>query len=111
MIQFVTQHKILDAPPHVIVQDNATQVLAYLRIGALFVYNLSPVNSYTDYELYAPEGEYKILLNSDSKEFGGFGNIDETLTYSTFLKNSVPHLRLYLPARTGVVMGKSALIY
>ena len=104
MINVIQQYKILNAPSHVIVQDNATQVLAYLRNGALFVYNLSPVNSYTDYELYAPEGEYKIVLNSDSKDFGGFGNIDETITYSTFLKNGVPHLRLYLLARAGVVM-------
>jgi len=104
MIHFVTKYKILDTPSHVIVQDNAMQILAYLRSGALFVYNLNPVNSYTDYELYAPEGGYKIMLNSDSKSFGGFGNIDETLTYKTFIKNEVPHLRLYLPARTGFVM-------
>jgi 1,4-alpha-glucan branching enzyme len=70
----------------------------------VFVFNLSPANSYTDYELYAPEGEYKIALNSDSKALGGFGNIDETVTYSTFLKNRVPHLRLYLPARTGIML-------
>ncbi|MDR2972372.1 MAG: alpha amylase C-terminal domain-containing protein [Bacteroidales bacterium] len=104
MIQLVQQYNILDAPPHVIVQDNETQVLAYLRNNAVFVYNLSPTKSYTDYELYAPDGEYKIVLNSDSKEFGGFGNIDESFTYKTFLTNGTPHLRLYLPARTGVVI-------
>jgi len=104
MIHYIEQQKILKTSPQVIVQDNATQILAYLRTGAVFVYNFSPTNSYTDYELYAPEGEYKIVLNSDSKKFGGFGNIDETLTYKTFLKNKTPHLRLYLPARTGIVL-------
>jgi len=104
MIRFMQQYKILDAYPHVIIQDDATQILAYLRNGAIFVYNLSPTNSYTDYEIYAPEGEYIIVLNSDSKAFGGFGNIDETTIYKTFIKNSTPHLRLYLPARTGVVL-------
>jgi len=78
--------------------------LAYLRNGAIFVYNFSPTNSYTDYELYAPEGEYRIVLSTDSKEFGGFENIDETITYKTFLKNKTPHLRLYLPARTGIMV-------
>jgi 1,4-alpha-glucan branching enzyme len=107
MIHCMEQYKILEESPHVIVQDNATQVLAYLRHGAILVYNLSPSNSYTDYELYAPEGAYKIVLNTDSVAFGGFGNIDETITYHTFLKNRVPHLRLYLPARTGMVLIKN----
>ena len=104
MIRCIEEHKILETSPQVLVQDNATQVLAYMRKGAIFVYNFSPVNSYTDYEIYAPEGEYKIVLNSDSIDFGGFGNIDETITYKTFLKNKTPHLRLYLPARTGMVL-------
>lgn len=107
MIHFVEQYKILDDSPNVIVQDNATQVLAYLRNSAMFVYNLNPANSYTDYELYAPEGEYKIGINSDAEIFGGFGNIDETVTYRTFFKNGVPHLRLYLPARTGFVLRRN----
>ena len=104
MIHFIEQLDILSEPPHVIVQNDADQVLAFLRHNALFVFNLSPVKSYTNYELYAPEGEYKLALTSDSKTFGGFGNIDETVTYQTFLKNGTSRLRLYLPARTGVVL-------
>ena len=104
MIHHIENNKILEKNPYVIVQDNNSQVLSYLRNGALFVFNLSPTKSYTGYELYAPEGEYKIVLNSDSKIFGGFGNIDETVTYKTFFKNGTPHLRLYLPARTGITL-------
>jgi 1,4-alpha-glucan branching enzyme len=104
MIHFVTQYQILTASPHVIVQNEADQVLAYLRNEALFVFNLSPKNSYAHYEIYAPEGEYKIALNSDSIIFGGFGNIDETVSYKTFLKHGTPYLRLYLPARTGIAL-------
>jgi len=104
MIRCIEHHKVLETSPQVILQDNALQVLAYLRNGAIFVYNFSPTNSYTDYELYAPEGEYRIVLSTDSKEFGGFENIDETITYKTFLKNKTPHLRLYLPARTGIMV-------
>jgi 1,4-alpha-glucan branching enzyme len=107
MIHFMQQHNILDAAPNAIVQDQGRQVLAFLRNNALFVCNLSATNSYTNYEIYAPQGEYKIVLNSDSKEFGGFGNIDETVIYSTFLKNGTPHVRLYLPARTAVVLKRT----
>ena len=104
MIHKIKEYQILTEPPHAIVQHDADQVLAYLRNGAVFVFNLSPTKSYTNYELYAPEGEYKIVLNSDSKAFGGFGNIDETIIYKTFLKNGTPYVRLYLPARTGIML-------
>jgi len=106
MLALLKQHHILDAPSHIIIQDEAAQVLAYLRNEAVFVFNFSPVKSYTNYELYAPEGDYQIVLNSDSRTFGGFGNIDETIAYKTFLKNITPHLRLYLPARTAIVLTK-----
>jgi 1,4-alpha-glucan branching enzyme len=104
LIHCIDQYKILEDSPRIIVQDNATQVLAYLRNGVLFVFNLGPVNSYTDYELYAPQGVYQIVLCTDSKQFGGFGNINDTMTYHTFSKNGTPHVRLYLPARTGIVL-------
>jgi len=104
LIHFVEQNNILDIHPHVIVQDNENQVLAYLRNNVLFVFNFSPISSYTDYEIYAPKGEYRIILNSDSKQFGGFGNVDEAISYKTFLINETSSLRLYLPARTGVVI-------
>jgi len=106
MIHCIENHHILEDKPHVTVQDSASQVLAYLRNRALLVYNLSPTKSYPNYELYAPEGAYKIVLNSDAKDFSGFGNIDETIIYKTFLKTGTPHLRLYLPARTGIVLVK-----
>jgi 1,4-alpha-glucan branching enzyme len=104
MIHCIEQHQILNAAPQIIFQDETTQVLAYLRNESLFVFNLSPKNSYTDFEIYAPEGTYKIALNSDNNIFGGFGNIDETIVYHTFFKNKTPYLRLYLPARTGMVL-------
>jgi len=109
MIHCIEQNRVLETSPQVILQDSNSQVLAYLRNSAIFVYNFSPSNSYTNYELYAPEGEYRIVLNSDSLAFGGFGNIDETIVYKTFSKNGTPHLRLYLPARTGVVLKKNYL--
>jgi 1,4-alpha-glucan branching enzyme len=104
MLGCILQYKILETSPNVMLQDNNTQVLVFFRNNAIFVFNLSPVNSYTDYELYAPEAEYIIVLNSDSKAFGGFGNIDEAITYKTILKNNTPYLRLYLPARTAIVL-------
>ena len=31
----------------------------------------------------APEGEYEVILSSDNKDFGGFGNIDEGVHHFT----------------------------
>lgn len=106
MIQFVSQHHILEHPAYPYVQNEEQQLLIFERNRALFVFNFSPVNSYTDYEVYAPHGIYKIVLNSDAFNNGGFGNIDETIEYKTFLKDGTTKIRLYIPARTCFVLKK-----
>lgn len=78
-------------------EDN---ILAYKRDGYYFVYNLSPEESYTDYELPVDGSDWRIVLSSDDIEFGGSARVDTTMTYPT--KDG--KLRLYLPARTGIVL-------
>lgn len=104
MIHFVEQNNILEHPATPYIQNFDQQLLIFNRNNAIFVFNFSPINSYTDYEVYAPKGTYKMALNSDSIACGGFGNIDETVEYKTFQKGGVPHLRLYIPARTCFVL-------
>ncbi len=86
------------------IQNQQQQLLIFNRNGAIFVFNFSPIQSYTDYEVYAPEGIYNMVLNSDSISNGGFGNIDETITYRTFVKDGTTKIRLYIPARTCFVL-------
>lgn len=78
-------------------------VLAYARNGLLYVYNFNPTKSFTDYGIIAADGEYKIILSSDDKKFGGHDRIDTSLTYST-TKGFDTRLRLYLPVRTAIVL-------
>lgn len=80
--------------------NQGDHVLSYVRDGKLFAFNLSPTQSYTDYGVPAPAGEYKIILSSDDKAFGGQGRIDTSVSY--FEHDG--RVQLYLPARTGVVL-------
>ena len=89
-------------------EDN---VLAYMRGNLLFIYNFNPINSYTDYGMLVPEGEYKAILNTDEKRFGGFGFTDDDLHHFShfdelYKKDHKGWLRLYIPAHTAVVLKK-----
>ncbi|MEL7601378.1 MAG: alpha amylase C-terminal domain-containing protein [Proteiniphilum sp.] len=84
-------------------------ILAYMRGNLLFVYNFHPQASYSDYGILVPQGEYKIVLDTDSPEYGGFGLNDDSLPHFTqYDPLYAPHnkgwLKLYLPARTAFVM-------
>jgi 1,4-alpha-glucan branching enzyme len=84
------------------------QVLAYQRKDLIFVYNFNPTNSYTDYGILLQKGAYKAVLNTDSKDFGGFGLTDDSIVHIT-QKSDVKDkewLYLYLPARSAVVLRK-----
>ncbi|RYH51434.1 MAG: 1,4-alpha-glucan-branching enzyme, partial [Alcaligenaceae bacterium] len=85
--------------------NDGDQVLAYVRNNLLFVYNFNPVKSFTDYGVVAAAGDYKIILSGDDEVYGGHNRIDTTLTYST-TKGFDTRLRLYLPARTALVLQK-----
>lgn len=85
------------------------QVLAYSRGDLVFVFNFSPSRSFTDYGILAPEGEYVGVMNSDDPRYGGYGNIDDNVHHFTehdtlYAKYGVSWLKLYLPARSALVL-------
>ena len=106
MIRVMQRAKVWGYKAVPYVRNQEQQLLIFNRGGFIFVFNFHPTQSYTDYEVYAPQGTYRIALNSDSKPNGGFGNLDDTINYPTFMKESVPFLRLYIPARTCFVLEK-----
>lgn len=100
-----------DIPITKIWEKREDNVLAYMRGNLLFVYNFNPTNSYTDYGVLVPEGEYKVILNTDEKRFGGFGLTDDNLHHFShydglYKKDHKGWLRLYIPAHTAVVLNK-----
>lgn len=87
------------------------QVLAFMRGDYVFVFNFSPNKSYDGYGILAPGGVYSTILTTDNPDFGGFGNIDETVEHFTtpdplYAPFGVERLPLYLPARTALVLRK-----
>lgn len=88
-----------EEPQH-IVSNDGDHVIAYMRDGYAFVFNFHPTKSYTDYGVSVPDGDYKIILSSDDKAYGGFGNINTNTVHSA----DGGKIRLYLPARTAIVL-------
>ncbi len=87
------------------------QILAFMRGEYIFVFNFNPFKSFSDYGILAPAGSYTTVLSSDNPAFGGFGNVDETVTHFTvpdplYEPAGLGRLMLYLPARTAIVLRK-----
>jgi 1,4-alpha-glucan branching enzyme len=69
------------------------------------------VKSFTDYGFLVPAGAYDVVLNTDSKAFGGNGFADDTLEHFTnfdplYKDDGKEWLKLYIPARSAVVLKK-----
>ncbi len=85
------------------------QILAYRRGDLIFVYNFNPVKSFDNYGILTPPGEYNTVLSTDNPAFGGYGNIDESVSHFTqpdplYAPHGVEWLRLYIPARSAIVL-------
>lgn len=104
MLELVERRCALADPwPRMVHEHVTDQVLAFERGGLLFIFNFSPTNSYTDLPLAVAAGGYRLALDSDAPEFGGFDRVDRSLLYAT--PKSGP-LKIYLPSRTALVFEK-----
>lgn len=107
MIGLVRKEKLLLHPAvNHLMEHVSDQVLVIGRSDLVFVFNFNPFDSYTDYPVNAPPGDYAMMLNTDNPRFGGFGRIDEALTYSTHSDPDHQRLMLYIPALTSFVLKK-----
>jgi 1,4-alpha-glucan branching enzyme len=92
-----------------ITENNHDKVIAFSRGDYLFVFNFHPSTSYPDYGIQL-SGKYRIVLDTDDKEFGGFNRIDKSIVYWSVRKESrqtlsTPfRLYLYLPSRCAIVL-------
>ena len=112
MVKLIRSLKNFQKTPVVEIWHNdGDQILAYSRGDMLFVFNFSPNRSYTDYGFIVPQGSYKVMLNTDSKQYGGNNFADDTVTHFTnydpiYEKDGKGWLKLYIPARSAVVLKK-----
>lgn len=113
MVNFASNVKLLAFPSVDLVFENKPdKVFAFHRGQYLFVFNFNPSQSFTDYGIPLGSGKYKVVLSTDSGCYGGQDRIDESLTFYTLPgggKDSQHYLKLYLPARTAIVMERFEL--
>ena len=98
-------------PVQEIWHDDGDQILAYMRGSLVFVFNFSPNRSYEGYGFRVPEGEYEVVLNTDAKAYGGNGLADDSVKHLTnfdplLARDHKGWLKLYIPARSAVVLKK-----
>jgi 1,4-alpha-glucan branching enzyme len=118
----------LDSPQAwVSLKHEVDKVVVFERAGLLFVFNFHPTNSFTDYRVgIDAAGEYKIVLSSDDKQYGGFENVDVNVKFITTplewngRKNWLQvsdisqvmifagswSFQVYIPPRTSIVLAK-----
>ena len=112
MLQLIKSIPSFHTTPVVKIWDkDDDNVLAYMRGDLLFIFNFNPEKSFSGYGFLAPQGEYKIVLDSDNIEFGGFGRIDDSVNHFTqydelYAVHNKGWLKTYLPARTAIVLQK-----
>ena len=89
--------------------NDSDQILAYMRKDLVFVFNFNPVKSFTGFGLLTPPGKYKIVLNTDAKQYGGNGLNDDSIEHFThddplYRSANKGWLKLYIPARSALVL-------
>ncbi|MDR0572971.1 MAG: alpha amylase C-terminal domain-containing protein [Tannerella sp.] len=110
MLKLICNVKNFQATPLLKVWDHdKDQVLAYMRNDLVFIFNFNPVKSFADYGILTPHGKYKIVLDTDDKQFGGNGLNDDTIEHFTqedslYKSEQKGWLKLYIPARSALIL-------
>ncbi|MEN9919913.1 MAG: hypothetical protein RL662_2349 [Bacteroidota bacterium] len=104
MHQMLAQYRVFAHRPFAIIQNNEDQVLIFKRGELVFIFNFNPSKSFTDYGFEIDKAKYSIVLNSDDSQFDGFDRVDASYDYSTHEINKKHILRVYIPARSAMVL-------
>lgn len=99
---------ITDYLPVKLLVHDSDKVIAFARGEMFFFFNFHPSQSFVDYAIEVPPGEYDLLLNTDETRFNGQGRIldgqkffTDPVTENKVVRNMI---RLYLPCRTAMVL-------
>ena len=114
MVHFLRAHATLARRPELLVADEEKKILIFRRGNTIFAFNFHPTESFENYGFSAPEGEWKMALNSDESRFGGFARLSGNETHRAAAgrcpngNQDYDHtLYLYLPSRCALVLEKN----
>ena len=101
-----SEKKFNEIPLENILDNEGDQMLAFRRKNLLFVFNFNPKKSFENYGILVKKGAYKVVLNTDAVEFGGFGLTDDSVIHQTLPSHYINKewLKLYIPSRSAVVL-------
>ncbi len=108
MIAFAKENELFAFSPISLLIDDEKHIIIYSRGDVLFVFNFHPTSSEESYLVRTLSiGSYKPVLSTDNEEYGGFGRINEDVTYRSDKQNDGKYgFRVYLPARTAICFKK-----
>ncbi|MBQ6815830.1 MAG: alpha amylase C-terminal domain-containing protein [Clostridia bacterium] len=83
------------------------KVIIYTKGDLVFVFNFHPQKSFQNYFVPVEKaGEYKVVLSSDSAEFGGSDRVDGDYIYKAEKTEDRIGFGIYTPNRTAIVLKK-----
>ena len=87
------------------------KVIVFERADCLFIFNFHCQKSFTDYKVgvHFP-GTYKIILDTDASDFGGFNRLDHSTEFKTLGDGYAGRenaLMVYVPARSAFVLARN----
>ncbi|CAN0018020.1 unnamed protein product [Chrysoparadoxa australica] len=108
MVRVAKENQLVSSlPAKQLNMDENNNTIIFERNNLIFAFNFHPHNSVPDYRFKVPEcGKYQIILNSDAPEFGGYGRIDDVMTYPSVTLFGENFLSVYLPSRVALVLKK-----
>ena len=108
MIHLSRENQLVSSlPAKQLNMDQDNHVIVCERNNLVFVFNFHPEKSIPDYRFKVDHaGKYAIISNSDHKDFGGFGRVDDEMSYPTVTLFGEHFLSIYVPSRTSLVLRK-----
>ena len=107
MIHLTKEHSLLACDPaQMLYVHNTDQVLIAERGCRIFIFNLNPTQSFTNYSTPMPSNvkpgdQYRIILDSDTPEHGGHSRLNHSVNYQV---DALSKINLYIPSRTCIVL-------
>ena len=106
MIHFVKDRDLMGEPAETLWIDQEKKLIVFRRKGLIFLFNLHPSQSQTDYFVSVPlKSRWQTVFSSDCKEYGGQERISMDYVYTAAAHPSYgPGFTYYLPARSAAVL-------
>ena len=109
MLAFIKKAEILRAnPPHNLWIDEENKTIAFKKNEYVFLLNFNPSKSVEGYPIPTDiQGEYRVIFDSDEKDFGGQERISKNTIYKTRklpTRMNRDGVVIYSPSRTALVL-------